>query len=102
VPRVLGRIGRVVRLARSVAALIERMTGERMPRVQRDDVVVEDAFYGGGYGRPLASALDETSIASAGIRLDDTYSRKAFAAALAQRSPRTLLWLTFDGRLLED
>jgi D-cysteine desulfhydrase len=102
VPRLLGRIGRVLRLARSVGALIERTTGKRIPRVGPDDVIVEDAFYGGGYGRPLSNALDETSIASVGIRLDDTYSRKAFAAALAQRSPRTLLWLTFDGRLLED
>jgi hypothetical protein len=88
-------------LARRTATLIESLAAERMPRVDRGDVTVENAFYGGAYGRALANPLDEKSIIAAGIRLDDTYSRKAFAAALAQRRA-TLFWLTFDGRLLQD
>jgi hypothetical protein len=33
--------------------------------------------------------------------VDDTYSAKALAAALAQRNHLTLFWLTFDGRMLD-
>jgi D-cysteine desulfhydrase len=101
VPRLVGRIGRVIRLGRKTATLIESFAHESVPRVEKDDVTVDDNFYAGAYGRALASKVDETSIIAAGIRLDDTYSRKAFAAALAQNR-RTLFWLTFDGRLLQD
>lgn len=102
VPRILGRAGRVVKLARATAALIARLSGERLPRVGGEAVTVEHAYYGGAYGRPLAVSRDEGALEFAGIRLDDTYSRKAFASALAVRDHRTLLWLTFDGRLLQD
>lgn len=101
VPKIVGRQGRVHKLADAAASLIERLTGERVPRVKRTDVRVEHGFYGGAYGRPLSTRdADEDALESAGIRLDDTYSRKAFAAAVAQRDHRTLFWLTFDGRLL--
>jgi 1-aminocyclopropane-1-carboxylate deaminase/D-cysteine desulfhydrase-like pyridoxal-dependent ACC family enzyme len=100
VPRVVGRVSRLVRLARSAAKLIEDRTGERIPRVGRDDVTIEQRFYGGAYGRPLA--MTGTASLAADVALDDTYSRKAFAAALAGPSQSTLLWLTFDGRLLQD
>lgn len=102
VPRIVGRRGRVVSLANRAARLIERMTGERVPRLDAGDVDVEHAYYGGSYGRPLGAATpEERALAPAGVRLDDTYSRKAFAAAVARQQP-TLLWLTFDGRLLQD
>lgn len=102
VPRILGRAGRVVKLARATAALIERLSGEPVPRIGPRDVTVEHAFYGGAYGRQLAAAGEERALTSAGIQLDDTYGRKAFACASARRDLRTLLWLTFDGRLLQD
>ncbi|HEU4994760.1 MAG TPA: pyridoxal-phosphate dependent enzyme [Gemmatimonadaceae bacterium] len=101
VPRIVGRAGRVLRLAHSTAALIERMCHQSLPRVRPDDVQVEQGFYGGGYGRPLQLPADDDVLGTAGIALDDTYSRKAFAAALALGSRGTLLWLTFDGRLLQ-
>jgi D-cysteine desulfhydrase len=101
VPRIVGRSGRVVRLAHRTAALIERLTGSRLPRLRRGDIVVDHKFYGGGYGRPLPESGAAGELARAGIRVDDTYSRKALAAAVA-RSHGTLLWLTFDGRLLQD
>lgn len=100
VPRILGRVARVLKLARSASSLIERLSGERLPPVSAADVSVEHAFYGGAYGRPLSARGDERALEASGIRLDDTYGRKAFAAALAQTGERTLLWLTFDGRLL--
>jgi D-cysteine desulfhydrase len=100
VPRILGRRQRVISFANRAARLIEREAGQRLPRVSSDDVVVADGFYGGAYGRPLEALGDERALETLGVRLDDTYSRKAFAAATAQLSQRTLFWLTFDGRIL--
>ena len=101
VPSVLGSARRILRLGNAAAALIERITGERIPRIMRSDVLVEHSFYGGAYGRPLDVPPEVGEVAiRAGLRLDDTYSRKAFAAALRQRNHLTLFWLTFDGRLL--
>lgn len=102
VPRLLGRARRLVQLARAAARFIERVTGETLPRVGNPDFSVEHRFHGNAYGRPIAADAGEQAIAATGVALDDTYSRKAFAAALAQRSRSTLLWLTFDGRLLQD
>jgi D-cysteine desulfhydrase len=102
VPRVIGRLGRVLSLARAATRLIERhCANARVPRLTSGDVVIEQDHYGGGYGRPVDPAPDEVALRDFGIRLDDTYTRKAFAAAVAQ-SPRALFWLTFDGRLLQD
>ena len=102
VPRALGRRARLLALARSAASLLERLTGATVPRVGANEIEVEHAFYAGGYGRPLAPARDPSSLAQRGITLDDTYSAKAFAAALARRGRATLLWLTFDSRLLQN
>jgi D-cysteine desulfhydrase len=102
VPRIVGRRRRVIALANRAAQLIERVTGggHRLPRVDPDDIVVTEGFYGGAYGRPLDALADERALETLGVGLDDTYSRKAFAAAIAQVNQRTLFWLTFDGRLL--
>jgi D-cysteine desulfhydrase len=103
VPRLLGSARRLMRLAHATAKLLERLTGERIPRIAPSDILVEHEFYAGAYGRPLDVPREVGDAASrAGIRLDDTYSHKAFAAALAQRDHLTLFWLTFDGRLLGD
>ena len=102
VPRILGRTSRVLHLANAAGSLIERVTGTRVARVERGDVRLEHAFYGGGYGRPIpAPAAAETALHALGVKLDDTYSRKAFSAASAQTDHPTLFWLTFDGRLLD-
>jgi D-cysteine desulfhydrase len=113
VPRIVGRKSHVLALAERCAALIERTCGTQVARVSPSDVSVEQRFYGGAYGRPLEAATpaglagsrrgawaDEDALAPIGIRLDDTYSRKAYAAAVALPAQRPLLWLTFDGRLL--
>lgn len=102
VPRLLGRAGRVAALANTTARFIERIAGMSLPRVARDDIRVEHAYYGGGYGRPLQIAEDTSALEAVGVRLDDTYSRKTFAASLATSGANPLLWLTFDGRLLQD
>jgi len=101
VSNILGRRGRVLSFANRAAQLIERVTRERLPRVNADDVIIANGFYGAGYGRPLDALADERALETLGVRLDDTYSRKAFAAASALGNHATLFWLTFDGRLLE-
>ena len=103
VPRIVGRAARVSSLANSGARMIERLTGERLPRLRPADVGVEHAYFAGGYGRPLhPRPPGEDALAASGVRLEDTYSRKAFAAAAARAGKRPMLWLTFDGRLLQD
>jgi D-cysteine desulfhydrase len=95
-PRIIASHRRVVRLALRTRALIQRVTGERLPPFEAGGVVVDDEFYGGGYGRPIARRAAEDALRAAAVQLDDTYSRKAFAAV----SDGSLFWLTFDGRLL--
>ena len=103
VPAVIARRSRVINLANRAAALIERTANARVPRVAGRDLSVEHAYYGGAYGRPLPRLGAEPGLLDAtGVRLDDTYSRKAFAAALDARAQRAMLWLTFDGRVLQD
>lgn len=95
----------VQRLISRTARMIERTTGERIPRVPAHLLgIVRDA-YGGAYGRPLpaATAASRALAASTGIKLDDTYSAKAFVVALSlarTASGATLFWDTFDSRLI--
>lgn len=102
VPRIVGRASRVASLANRAAALIERHTGQFIPRVSRHEVAVEHAYFAGEYGRPLPHPWVDAVFREAGIRLDDTYSRNAAAAALDGSDPHPMLWLTFDGRVLEN
>lgn len=103
VPAIVARRSRVLALANRTAVLIERATGTRVARVSSRDVRVEHGYYGGAYGRPLPELAQERDLLDGtSAALDDTYSRKAFAAALGSRAQRAMLWLTFDGRLLQD
>jgi 1-aminocyclopropane-1-carboxylate deaminase/D-cysteine desulfhydrase-like pyridoxal-dependent ACC family enzyme len=103
VPGIVARRSRVLGLASRAAALVERVTGESVPRVPHPALVIEHGFYGGAYGRPLPGIpYEEELLLRNRLRLDDTYSRKAFAAALRSRAQRAMLWVTFDGRLLQD
>jgi D-cysteine desulfhydrase len=102
-PRITTNRWRVLRLARATSALITRLTGERLPPLPRQRVRVVHDVYGGAYGRPTAAGDEAAAILqrTAGVRLDATYSAKAFAAALAlarRGAGRTLFWVTFDGR----
>lgn len=103
VPQIVGRRRRVLHLANSTARLIEHMSGESVPRVRRRDVSIAQNYYGGAYGREteVGRAAAVRLQAAAGIRLDPTYSAKAFAWALdfVSGGP-TLFWLTFDSRIL--
>jgi D-cysteine desulfhydrase len=104
-PMIVANRWRVRRLEAQTARLIERMTGERVPRAKAHQLGVARGVYGGAYGRPMPStvaAAQRLTLAS-GILLDQTYSAKAFAVALevarGDAGP-TVFWNTFDGRLL--
>jgi D-cysteine desulfhydrase len=101
VPRVAVGRRRVLARARSCARLITRLTGAALPRVTADRVEVRDDWYGGAYGRAVPAAREAAVLLerAAGVRLDDTYSAKAFGAALdlaRNRAGPTLFWVTFD------
>jgi len=106
-PRAGANRWRVLRLARATASLISKLTGERLARLSTPSVTVVHDVYGGGYGRPSVQGIAAARAMQhvRGLRLDATYSAKAFAAALAlARTPksRILFWLTFDARWMSE
>ena len=101
-PRIVGSGTRVMWLASRTARFIERRVGQPIPRVQRGDLLVLSDYYAGGYGRPIGRIGDEAALAPHRMQLDDTYSRKTFAAAVDATPDDAVFWLTFDGRLLQD
>jgi 1-aminocyclopropane-1-carboxylate deaminase/D-cysteine desulfhydrase-like pyridoxal-dependent ACC family enzyme len=67
----------------------------------RARLAIDQRFLGRGYGWPSPAGDAATADArAAGLRLDDTYTAKAFAAALwhvrARRSERVLYWHTLS------
>lgn len=103
VPRIVARAAHVRSLANRTAALIERITRERVPRVSGTISIAHDTF-GEAYGRESDAGrrAAQRLLSASPIELDATYSAKAFALAmdLAARGP-TLFWLTFDSRSLD-
>ncbi|MGI8844048.1 MAG: 1-aminocyclopropane-1-carboxylate deaminase/D-cysteine desulfhydrase [Gemmatimonadaceae bacterium] len=92
---------------RQAAGLLRRLTGEAVTLPPRHRLIVEHGWSGGAYGRvePRARRPAEWLKDTTGIRLDGTYSAKAFGAAyaLAERATRPVLfWVTFDGRWIEE
>lgn len=105
-PAMIANRTRVLRLVSRTAHLIESTTGERLPRVARHRLGVARNAYGGAYGRAVPAAIEAARRLEqrTGIRLDHTYSAKAFAVALGlaqSAGGHTLFWNTFDSRLLE-
>ena len=105
-PRLAANKRRVLQLANGARRLIHGATGERVRRVPRGMVRVVHDTFGGAYGRILPGSQESADLLldAYGIRLDSTYSAKAFVAALAcarERDGPTLFWLTFDGRCLD-
>ena len=104
-PRMFANNRAVLSLARRTARLIGTVCGEREPAFDPDRLRVIHTAYGGGYGRPVEgaarAALDLHE--AIGIRLDDTYTAKAWIGTVEERdrSPGTLLyWFTFDASCL--
>ena len=105
VPRIATGRARVLWRARSTARWLRRTTGVELPRVRRGAVRVVHDAYAGAYGRvsPLGTEAAAVMERASGMRLDATYSAKAFAIALRvarAHSGVTLFWSTFDARWL--
>ena len=105
-PRLAANRRRVRKLADGARKLIFDKTGESVPEVSRKLVRVVHDTYGGAYGRVLPGSHESAKLLfdAYAIRLDSTYSAKAFVAALASARALdgpTLFWLTFDGRCLD-
>lgn len=105
VPRIVARERHVRTLANATARLIERVSGQRVPRLARPAIRIAHETFGGAYGRETSAGREAAHRLrdAAAVTLDATYSAKAFAHALALtgRGP-TLFWLTFDSRALDD
>jgi D-cysteine desulfhydrase len=104
VPRIVASRRRLLSLARTCARFISRLERRSVPRVRRSRIEVVDDVYGGAYGRPLPAATAAASYlqSASGILLDDSYSAKAFLAALRlPREETVLFWLTFAGKAMK-
>lgn len=100
VPRLVANRRRVHALVQQARHLIEHLARTPVPRVPPGRLVIEHGYFAGAYGRPLPAARDPAAALArtTGITLDDTYSAKAFAAALdlARREDGPILfWLTY-------
>jgi 1-aminocyclopropane-1-carboxylate deaminase/D-cysteine desulfhydrase-like pyridoxal-dependent ACC family enzyme len=104
-PRVFVNRRTVLALARRTAAFIERNGGARVPTLTPSRLRILHHVYSGAYGRvnPRSAAAAKVLHDASGINLDDTYSAKAWVAALDEhdsaRGP-LLFWLTFDSSCL--
>ena len=105
VPRIATGRARVRLRAWSTARWVRRTTGVAFPVVPPRAIRVVHDAYGGAYGRVSALGADAAALMErvSGLRLDATYSAKAFAIAArvarAEEGP-TIFWSTFDARWL--
>jgi 1-aminocyclopropane-1-carboxylate deaminase/D-cysteine desulfhydrase-like pyridoxal-dependent ACC family enzyme len=104
-PRMYINLPKVHRIARDIARLIAGISGVTVPMPEKMRII--HGVYGGAYGRPLAAGTAAAGLLErvSGIRLDDTYSAKAFVASLdfaRMKKGPTLFWLTFDARCLSN
>jgi D-cysteine desulfhydrase len=104
-PRMFANKRAVVSLARRTSRLVGTVSGERLPPIDPDKFRVIHSEYGGGYGRPVEGAARAAADLheAIGIRLDDTYTAKAWIGTVKERdrSPgQVLYWFTFDASCL--
>lgn len=104
-PRLFSNTRTVLSLASRTARLIGTVCGVKMPQIDRDRLRVIHSLYGGAYGRPLEGAARAAADLheAIGIRLDDTYTAKAWMGTVKERSisrGTILYWFTFDASCL--
>lgn len=104
-PRVFANRARVLMVAKATSRLIQRLTGETHPQADPLQLRVIHDVYGGAYGRTLAASHAPAKLLheAMGLRLDDTYSAKAWTALISRRGSEKgpmLFWLTFDFKCL--
>jgi len=104
-PRMFANKRAVLSLARRTARFIGTVSGDRMPPLDPDRLRVIHTAYGGAYGRPVEGAARAVAdlYDTLGVRLDDTYTAKAWVGALSEgareRGP-IVYWFTFDASCL--
>lgn len=104
-PRAFVNKRHIFALAGATARFIERKTAAFIPFLDRSQLRIVHDVYGGAYGRPLARAESAAKLLhdATGITLDDTYTAKAWTAALGEAPDLggpILFWLTFDASCL--
>ncbi len=104
-PRMFSNGRAVLSLARRTARLIGTVCGERIAAPDPNRLRVIHSAYGGAYGRPVEGAAKAAADLheAIGIRLDDTYTAKAWVGAVGERSRGAgplLYWFTFDASCL--
>jgi D-cysteine desulfhydrase len=103
-PRLFANERRVRSLARNTARMIERLTGENPVTAAGPRLRVVHHVYGGAYGRPLQRSRAAAKVLheALSLRLDETYSAKAWTAAMDEpfAAGPVLFWLTFDPKCL--
>jgi D-cysteine desulfhydrase len=104
-PRLFSNSRKVLSLASKTSRLITHLTGEPVPAVDSSKLRVVHHVYGGAYGRSLPRAREAAKELheATGIQLDETYSAKAWVAALDESRAAggpVLFWLTFDASCL--
>ena len=103
-PRVFSSGSRVRSLIRSTARMIERLTGEKPLAGASPRLRIVHHVYGGAYGRTLqrSRAAAKVLLDALSLRLDETYSAKAWTAAMDEPAAAgpILFWLTFDPKCL--
>lgn len=105
VPRIATGRARVILRARATARWVRKRTGVILPRVSSEAVRVVHDAYAGAYGRVSPLGMEAAAVMEhvSGMRLDATYSAKAFAIALRVARVMegvTVFWSTFDARWL--
>jgi 1-aminocyclopropane-1-carboxylate deaminase/D-cysteine desulfhydrase-like pyridoxal-dependent ACC family enzyme len=95
----------VLSLAKRTSRFIGTLSGDRIPRLDPDRLRVIHKAYGGAYGRPVDGAARAAADLhdALGIRLDDTYTAKAWVGAMsesARGSGDLVYWFTFDASCL--
>jgi D-cysteine desulfhydrase len=104
-PRMFSNRRSVLSLANRTARFIGTICGGRMSPIDPNRLRVIHTSYGGAYGRPVEGAARAAADLheALGIRLDDTYTAKAWMGTVNERrvSRGTILyWFTFDASCL--
>lgn len=96
-------------IRRTVNLLQRRTSGLRLKTDPRHHALIEHRYIGKGYAKPLALAEESTRLAKeANLKLDSTYTAKAFAALIdptrreAFRGKTILFWQTLNSRDLSE
>jgi D-cysteine desulfhydrase len=104
-PRIFANKRAVLSLARRTARFVGTICGDRIPAIDPTRLRVIHSSYGGAYGRPVEGAARAAAELheALGIRLDDTYTAKAWMGTVKERSVSRgtiLYWFTFDASCL--